>query len=100
MDPFIEQLKADLLKMEVDDRSLTNVLRVKKEVDSIAGSRLAADPTYGMIASLVKGVPSGATCACCGKTGLVDVRRKEGKIVGNECVHHDWGDCRRANRRS
>ena len=100
MDPFIEQLKADVLRMEVDDRALARAIRVKRDVVAMAGSRLAADPTYGMIASLVKGVPSGATCACCGKTGLVDVRRKEGKIVGNECVHHDWGDCRRANHRS
>ena len=99
MDPFMEQLKADILRMDVDDRALTRVIRIKRDVVAMAGSRLAADPTYGTIASLVKGVPSGATCACCGKTGLVDVRRKEGKIVGNECVHHDWGDCRRANRR-
>lgn len=95
-DRFLVQLRADLLRMDIDDGALSNVLRVKKEVDALASSPLACNPDYQIIATLVKDVPPGEKCACCGKEGLVRICYKGGLVVGVECVKEDeLGSCRR-----
>ena len=86
IDKFMEQLRADVLRMATDDRALARVMRVKREVDSLKTSKLADDAGYKKIASLVEAASPGLDCDCCGARDLVNVRRRGALVLGPECA--------------
>ena len=94
MDRFLAQIEQDLRHPD-DDQAYGRLLRRKVEVMDLARRpRYASDPLIVRLQALLRDIPAGATCECCGYTPLIRVHRVNGHIVGPECANHELGSCR------
>jgi hypothetical protein len=95
IDQFLMSLMTAKQKMGTDDKALQYLMRTKRDIDKMAGDEYWESlPAFQAAKKLVEGVPVGATCECCGFKGLMNIRHKEGQIVGPECVGHPIGSCK------
>lgn len=92
------QIRVDLRRMDRDTKAFSRLIGIKREVMELQGARFVADqPAYREIAELVKDIPVGVSCECCGFKNLKNVCRKDNHIVGSECAQpdHPFGECKK-----
>jgi len=80
------ELELDLRLMDVDDKALSRVLLAKHDVVTTTNPEVRASARWVYYAALLRDVPDGRACECCGRENLLSVRRRDGKVVGTECV--------------
>ena len=90
-DRFLSQVRFDLAMSDKSDKAYSRLLKIAKELPSLPKD----NPLVMQLAGMLKGIPPGANCECCGFKGLVNVRRVMGHTVGPECSEHTFGSCKK-----
>ena len=85
------QIRSDLRRMERDPNAISRLIGIKRQISSLK----EPSPILERSAEMVKDIPLGFDCECCGFKNLKNVRRKDGHVVGVECVNHPLGACKR-----
>ena len=90
---LLKEIQEALLKKDFDSDSLRRLIRIKREVVRLNPEVF---PEVRELRQVLKDIPSGMSCACCGYANLVNWKVKNGKIVGPECasLDHPFGSCR------
>lgn len=92
---LLEQLKADLMLMETNDRALSRLLSAKRDLLAWKNPPASVRPEYDACLKLLEDLPSRVECECCGQA-ITHVFRKGASIVGEECKEElVLGSCRR-----
>src|SRR2546422_5938020 len=80
---LLKEIQEALLKKDFDSDSLRRLIRIKRDVVRLNPEVF---PEVRELKQVLKDVPGGMTCACCGYPNLVNWKMKDGKIVGPECA--------------
>jgi hypothetical protein len=94
LDDLCADVIHDLKRKDSDDAAFSRLIRQRIELDGYDLQRVASEPLLQRLSILLRDIPSGAECACCGFRPLVNVRRRGAYILGPECVNHEVGACR------
>ncbi|MDE1854354.1 MAG: hypothetical protein KGI38_11495 [Thaumarchaeota archaeon] len=91
---YILQIERDLRVKDTDDKALTRLIRIRRDLARMKGSKLAREPLAIKLEELTKGIPESVSCDCCGFSRLINIKRKDGYVIGPECSNHDLGTCK------